>query len=179
MNDSDRLSLIVEAVKYCQKVKQMKMPPSCYSKALREPIFFLWELRIAKNKLKAAGYRSKAAVGMNAGGGKLIYDHSVLFSYLQDELLDLESVTIESVREILERHGTACLITWDEDRALSKAGLGRRMPPDWDRKDPLARYRALKIEILPNCDSGETSSEPSSEDAHTDQAIARPEASNW
>lgn len=177
MDDYQRLSLIVEAVKYCQKVKQLGMPSSCYTKALREPIFFLWEIRLTKNKLKAAKYRSRAALGMKSGDGKLVYDHSVPFSYLQKELLDLVSVTIESVREILQRHGTACLITWDEDRALSKARLGRKMPEDWDRKDPLARYRAIGIEPLLNYDSDEVSGDPVSEDTLSDQADVRPEAS--
>lgn len=177
MDDYQRLSLIVEAIKYCQKVKQLGMPSSCYTKALREPIFFLWEIRLTKNKHKAAKYRSRAALGMKSGDGKLVYDHSVPFSYLQKELLDLVSVTIESVREILQRHGTACLITLDEDRALSKAGLSRKMPKDWDHVDALARYRAVKIEPLLNFDSDEVSGEPVSEDTPSDQADVRPEAS--
>jgi hypothetical protein len=147
MDDLKRLSLIVEAVKYCQKVKEMGMPASCYTKALREPIFFLWEVRVAKNKFQAAKYLSKAAVGLKAGGGELIYDHSVPFSYLQKQLMELDSVTIDSVREILLRNCTACLITSDEDKKLNKAGLRRRMPKDWDGIDVLARYRALGIEI--------------------------------
>lgn len=55
------LELIAEAVLYCQRVKSLGMPSSCYSKALREPIFFLWEKR-AGSKVKIAKYRSKQAV---------------------------------------------------------------------------------------------------------------------
>ncbi|PYT65499.1 MAG: hypothetical protein DMG42_31955 [Acidobacteria bacterium] len=40
MTDSKRLQLIAEAVRYCQRVKAMGMPSACYTKVLREPIYF-------------------------------------------------------------------------------------------------------------------------------------------
>jgi len=41
MDEARRLDLIVEAVRYCQRVRDMGMPVSSYSKALRErSIFF-------------------------------------------------------------------------------------------------------------------------------------------
>jgi hypothetical protein len=42
MDEAKRLGLIVEAVRYCQRAKAMGMNPASHSKALREPIFFLW-----------------------------------------------------------------------------------------------------------------------------------------
>lgn len=126
------------------------MPASCYTKALREPVFFLWELRSAKTKLAAAKYRSKAAIGMIAGNGDLVYDHAVPFCYLQRELLNIEQVTIEAVRLVLEKYGIACLITKEENRKLNKNGLNRKMPSGWDGVDSLARYKFLNIEVVEN-----------------------------
>ena len=40
MDEARRLDLIVEAVRYCQRVRDMGMPASSYSKALREPVHF-------------------------------------------------------------------------------------------------------------------------------------------
>ncbi len=150
MHLDQRLDLIVEAVKYCQKVKSMGMPASCYTKALREPVFFLWELRHTKKKIKAAQFRSSASIGVEVGGGSLIYDHAIPFIYLQRELLGCEVVTRDTVQSILVRYGTACLITKDEDNELNKLKLGRAMPEGWDMLDPLARYRVLGIDIVPN-----------------------------
>lgn len=150
MKFDQRLDLIVEAVKYCQKVKIMGMPSSCYTKSLREPIFFLWELRYTKNKIKAAQFRSTASIGVEVGGGKLIYDHAIPFVYLQRELLNTQVVTRESVENVLVRYGTACLITKEEDIDLNKNGLGRKMPDGWNGFDPLARYRELGIDVVPN-----------------------------
>ena len=150
MDDFKRLTLIVEAVKYCKKVKGMGMPASCYTKALREPIFFLWELRFTKKKIEAAQYRSKAAVGMTYGKGELMYDHCVPFNYLQDELLGIELITTDSVSKVLERHGATCLITKDEDKALNDAGLSQKMPRGWDEKNHLARYHSVNIDVVCN-----------------------------
>ncbi len=76
MDDTKRLELIVEAVRYCQRVREMGMPSSCYAKALREPVHFLWERRQG-SKIRAATFRSKDAIGLSFGSGLLVYDHAV------------------------------------------------------------------------------------------------------
>ena len=117
------------------------MPVSCYAKALREPVFFLWECRSGP-KGKAAQYRSKAAIGRRHGKGDLVYDHAVPFVLLQAELLALQPVTEESIERVLSRFGTPVLITREENDHLNRLGYGRSMPADWNRADPLARYNA-------------------------------------
>lgn len=145
MDEQKRLELIVEAVKYCQRVSRMGMPVSSYTKELREPIYFLWELRGGRGKDICAQFRSKATVGMRRGTGTLIYDHAIPFRFLQDELLKLPEVTPESVADVLSRHCIAVLVTKEED-----ALLGNKMPEDWDGIDPLARYKKADIEVVPN-----------------------------
>ncbi|WP_336368141.1 hypothetical protein [Marinobacter sp. C2H3] len=127
----------------------MGMPASAFSKALREPIHFLWERR-AGSKAAAAHYRSRSAVGLSFGKGKLVYDHAVPFIYLQRHLLALETVDEPSIRALLQQLNLIALITKDEDQMLKSAGLNKSMPQDWDGKDPLARYREMGIELISN-----------------------------
>ena len=150
VDETKRLELIVEAVRYCQRVHTMGMPSACFSKALREPIFFLWECRDEKNKDRVAKFRSPNTIGVRRGDGTLRYDHAVPFKYLQSELLRLSDVTVTAVREVLERHGGTVLITNEEDERLNKAGLRNTMPTGWDGIDPLARYKAVSIELVEN-----------------------------
>lgn len=147
MDDTQRLELICEAVRYCQRVRELGMPVSCYTKALREPVHFLWERR-AGSKLQCAQFRSRDATGLRPGTGELIYDHAVPFSYLQRALLSLVNVTPEPVCVVLNKFGTIVLITASENARLNAAGYGRKMPEKWDGIDPLARYKIIGIEVI-------------------------------
>ncbi len=149
MDATERLQLIAEAVQYCQRVKKMGMPPACYSKALREPVFFLWECRKG-SKVRSAKFRSKAAIGLTFGSGLLVYDHAVPFKYLQAALLSLPDVTVDSVENALDKFCVAALITKEEDQLLNAAGYQSDMPEGWDQINPLARYNAVGIDIVEN-----------------------------
>jgi hypothetical protein len=150
MNERLRLELIVEAVRYCQKVKRKGMPSSCYTKALREPVYFLWERRRGGSKYKLARYRSKDAVGLKSRDGQLVYDHAIPFNYLQSDLLELHDVTPEAVRKVLLRYETRVAITKSENDRLNASGLQSTMPEVWDHTDDLARYKAVGIELVDN-----------------------------
>lgn len=152
MDDAKRLELIVEAVRYCQRVRSLGMPPSCYSKALREPVYFLWERR-AGPKSRAAQYRSRASVGLRHGNGLIIYDHAIPFKYLERGLIELDPVTPEAVAETLGRFGVTALITKEEDALLTASGYRHKMPEGWNGADPLARYKAVGIELVTNGDA--------------------------
>src|SRR5215475_3817990 len=89
MDDNLRLELIAEAVRYVQRAKAMGMPASAYTKALREPIHYLWERRSGRSKDNCAQFRSRDAVGRNRRDSRLCYDHAVPFKYLQDALSQL------------------------------------------------------------------------------------------
>jgi len=147
-----RLQLIVEAVRYCQRVAEMGMPASCYSKALREPIYFLWQKRAGESKASIARFRSKNAAGLSFGKWQLVFDHAVPFKYLQAELLKLSDVNTHSVENVLDKFDTVALITKEEDDLLNAAGYRSDMPKNWDGIDPLARYKAVGIVILENSD---------------------------
>ena len=82
--------------------------------------------------------------------GTLVSDHAIPFRYLQDELLHLADVTRASVRTVLNKHCVVVLVTREEHVRLKKAGLGSKMPEAWDGNDPLARYAAVGIAVVPN-----------------------------
>ena len=147
--DAKRLELIGEAVLYCQRVAALGMPASCYTKALREPILFLWEKRKGP-KSAIPRYRSKASAGLERGNGDLIYDHAIPFRLLQKELLDLKHVAPQALADTLNRYEMVVLITKAENARLNAMGLARAMPSDWDGSDPLARYAAAHIHLVPN-----------------------------
>jgi len=150
MTESQRLQLIAEAIRYCQRVREMGMPSTCYSKALREPVYFLWACRGEKRKEKVARYRSRGSVGLKFGTDKLRLDHAIPFKYQLEELLQLSELTPEAVREVLLRYDTLVLITKEENGQLNASGLGDTMPGSWDRRDPFARYKAVGIELVDN-----------------------------
>ncbi len=157
MNEKKRLQLIGEAVKYCQRVRNMGMPPGCYAKALREPVHFLWERRIGASpeqisgpKVCAAKFRSNAAKGLSFGKGALIYDHAIPLKYLQDKLLNLSDVRTDSLKKLLNKFCVPALITKGENQRIRCCGYRDRMPEGWNRVDSRARYRAVGIEIGKN-----------------------------
>jgi hypothetical protein len=152
LDDARRLDLILEAVRYCQRVRGMGMPASCYGKALREPVYFLWECRDGRSKERRPQYRSKASIGVRFGKGELVYDHAIPFRYLQEELLSLENPVLEQVADVLNRHAVVVLITKSENLTLTTSRLASRMPDGWDGADPFARYKAAGIEVMRNED---------------------------
>ena len=109
----------------------------------------LWERRQG-NKVRAAKFRSKAAIGLSFGKGRLVYDHAVPFKYVQEELLALSDVTADSVQGVLSKFCAAALITKEENAILNRKGYGSAMPEGWDGTDLLARYKAADIEIVKN-----------------------------
>ncbi len=151
LQEAERLKLILEAVKYCQKVSMLGMPKACYSKALREPIYFLWE-SYRRTKSQAAKYCSEASLMCTYGNHGLVYDHAIPFRYIQEELLKIVNPNVGNVRHVLEIYQVACLITKEEDNLLTSIGLRSSMPDAGVEINCLARYEAAGIKVIPNPD---------------------------
>ena len=149
-SEEQSLLLIKEALEYCIKVQKMNMPSSCYSKALREPIYFLWEARASSKKNEICKYLSTKSIGIKIGNNKLVYDHVIPFKYVQKMLLALKTPSVEDIRIILEKYVVSCLITKEEDDRLKFHGLNSSMPKDWDGIYQLARYEAVGISVVLN-----------------------------
>ena len=138
LTEPQRVELICEAIRYCQRVRAMGMVSAAWSKALREPIYFMWAMRNG-NKASAARYRSVAAAGLMWGAREVVYDHAIPIVLVQNALMGLSKPQPEGIRAILDRMLVACIITERENRLISAKSLGMKMPPDWDGIDPLAR----------------------------------------
>ena len=99
MDDTKRLQLIAEAVRYCQHARAANTPVTGYCKMLREVIFFVWTSRLG-SKAKSAKYRSLAAVGRKWGHREIVYDHAIPYCYELEALMELAEVTPEAVRPV-------------------------------------------------------------------------------
>jgi hypothetical protein len=77
----------------------------------------------------------------------LIYEHLVPKSYYiqqpSEQLAMQGKLTVYDIHELLKKYWKIATITVAEDALLHR----RRMPPNWDEIDPLARYRAVGIEL--------------------------------
>ena len=118
LSEAQRLDLICDAIRYCQRVRDKGMPNSAWTKALRDPIHFLWEKR-GGNKLEAARYRSLASAGIPRGGGRIRYDHAVPFRALQAQLMEMADPSTDAVKEVLVRDLTAPF------GGVGSSGIGR------------------------------------------------------
>jgi hypothetical protein len=58
-------------------------------------------------------------------------------------------MTPEQIIEIGRGYAHLVNITEAENRALTVAGLVKKMPPNWDGQDIYARYSAVGIELVP------------------------------
>lgn len=124
MDDTKRLELITEAVRYCQHARAASVRVTGCSKMLREVIFFVWTSRLG-SKAKSAKYRSRAAAGRKWGRKEIRYDHAIPYNYETAALMALPEVTVETVRAVLDKYDVAAIITADEDARLTAAGLQR------------------------------------------------------
>ena len=149
LDDAQRLELICETIRYCQRVGDMMGPAVVWRKALREAIHFTWETRRG-GKNVAARYRSLASKGLTFGSGALVYEHAIPMLVVQDELMKLNDPNPEDVRNILDRMLVTCIITVDEDREMGRRNVGRSMPTGWDGTDALARYTHAGIDLEKN-----------------------------
>ena len=147
LSDTDKLELIAQAARYCKRVRDMGMPINCYAKALREPIFFLWEKKPGMNKYASTRFRSKSAQNIPDNAGGLIYDHAIPFRYTLERILNLETIDAASVMLCLEKDLVTCTLTRKENALLNKAGLAFKMPKKWNGVDPLCRYKTVGIEV--------------------------------
>lgn len=77
----------------------------------------------------------------------LVKDHAIPLQKLEQMLKhEWRDWSPAGVRAFLERYYRLGVITQEEHTQLSQRGFRSSMPPDWDKLDPWARYKAVKIE---------------------------------
>lgn len=70
---------------------------------------------------------------------------------LKQILFNLENPNPVSVRHIMNTYGEVCVITREENKLLSKAGLNNKMPNGWHVGGNIfARYEAIGVQVWEN-----------------------------
>lgn len=146
LDDAQRLEIICETIRYCRRVRDLRGPVVVWTKALREAVHFIWELRQG-NKTVAARYRTRASKGLLFGSHRIVYEHVIPLKVVHKALMDLVDPNPVEVKAILDRLLVTCIVTKEEDQRL-----GRGMPSDWDGIAPFARYELAGIELEENPD---------------------------
>ncbi|WP_143072614.1 MULTISPECIES: hypothetical protein [unclassified Variovorax] len=82
-------------------------------------------------------------------GGPVIADHCIPLSLLVQRVLRERIADVDVLVKLAYEHSAMALVTKDEDQKLTEFRLRKSMPSDWDGKDPLARYKAIGIDVLP------------------------------
>jgi hypothetical protein len=110
------------------KLNAYDKPPTKYSVALKREIA----------AAKARGITPPKGIG----------EHAVPISLFSHSVRDnLHNMTVDELLEVARGHIEIVRITPEEDERLKRAGLVKKMPPDWDGNDIYARYHAVGIEI--------------------------------
>jgi hypothetical protein len=72
-------------------------------------------------------------------------DHAVPLIYVHTKILECK--TVEEIEAVIRELVVAVRLTGTQHLFLNKS-FKMKMPPDWDGRDPLARYKAVGFEIL-------------------------------
>jgi hypothetical protein len=107
----------------------------------------VWVWSEFSGKLKGCRYWSKAACRTKSESKFLVHEHLVPKGVIIEKLFALPSPSPKAVRRVLERYCIGVVVTRAEDKELTHLGLRSKMPGDWDKKNPWARYVAARIEV--------------------------------
>jgi hypothetical protein len=121
-------------------------------KSLREWSWFHWQAPRRPQPLVRSKYPALIPLSMaarqvfsnNIAGG-LVMEHREPIKLVIRELLNQPPADLGQLREVLETRLVCCVITKEEDRAVTKAGYGIALVPGADH-DPWARYKAAGID---------------------------------
>ena len=69
---------------------------------------------------------------------------------VNDRVLGLRAPDADSIAAVILEWTLLSVITKSEHDRLTTAGLGKKMPDDWDQKDLRSRYDAVGISLVEN-----------------------------
>src|SRR5438270_2991492 len=129
----------------------------------REALWWMWEQRrlpplLIRSKYPRSYPWSSAARAAFAqlednglSGGQLrgvIIEHLIPWGItVRKAVDDSRALDPAALVDLLSAHGAAAVLTVEEDKLLSKAGLANRMPDHWDGTDLWARARTAGISL--------------------------------
>lgn len=130
-------------------------------KVAREALWFMWEQRLLPRPLIRGKYPAaypwssgaRALLDEHTAAGRplssfsgVVIEHLVPATLMVQEALSLApELDVDGMVELLNQHGAAAIVTNDDDKALTSAGLRSTMPDGWDG-DPWARPQAAGLD---------------------------------
>ena len=145
--------------RHCEIVRYLLQLPDLDNPAVKHHIRHA--IREASNHASTGpGYDSKSSAQYMSMAAKeqmakrnfsgLVGEHLVPVSELNRMLSLNPHQAWERIAKILLKYGPRAVITPSEHDRLKKRKLLKRMPLNWDRKNPLARYEEVGIKLVPN-----------------------------
>ena len=146
-NMPDNLDFIVFAVKQAKEAEDYGFTRNESCRNLKTALHQYWQnktMGLHGQSQKKNIPRSKAAASKEFKDCDV--EHVVPKMEIVNMLMDMNPLSKLEVGEILDKYFRVLLVTKEEHRKLNASGLRSKMPKNWDKKDVLARYRAVGIE---------------------------------
>ena len=143
------LQYIRFAVEQAHEAEEFGVPRNEACRNLKTALHQHWQHKILGmhgDVKKEALPRSLAAVGRPRND--LVVEHVVPMQVIVNLLLDSPRRSERSILALLQRLYIVRAVTKAEDERLRGTRLRSQMPPDWDQKDPWARYKAAGIRLV-------------------------------
>ncbi len=144
-DDQADLALILEVVRAYSEHASVTGRVSGI-KVIREAIFFVWEQPRLPDGGKyslALPHSPSARVQRAAGQRKgLVFEHVLPISIVVRRLLQDVPADEQALRAVLDATSDRVIVTKDEDKRITAAGFGARVP---DEGDPWSRYGCLGL----------------------------------
>jgi len=139
-------AFIVFAVRQAQEAEAFGFSRNECCRNLKTALHQYWQHRtmgLHGQNQKHLVPRSKAAKGKPLN--ECVVEHAVPLMLIVNILMEMTPLTERRVANLLRKYFCVMLVTEAEHSKLNSNGLRSTMPEDWDRKDVLARYKAVGI----------------------------------
>lgn len=106
--------------------------------------------RVLRASLRRIKHRTVGVSENGTSAQRQAKDHAVPVKVIISTLMEAPVLDRDFVLETLSQFYVSVILSEDEHVVVLKnLGLESDMPPDWDGKEPFARYRVAGIEVLP------------------------------
>lgn len=104
-----------------------------------------WAWSQFTGKIDGCRYWTPAALASKPDKKQLRHEHLVPRKVLIRRMHGLVNPDVETVYAFLDSMCVGVVVTVEEDRRLSQAGLRSKMPDEWDGVDAWARHKAVNL----------------------------------
>jgi len=141
------LSYILFALNQCKEARDYGFTLNECRRNLDTALHQYWQANEMGLHGTARRHLIQKSFAARISDSKCEVEHAVPRSVIINLLLDIANPTEGKIRHCLEKYYRVCLVTKGEHENLSKLKLRSKMPDNWDRKDPYARYKVAGIRV--------------------------------